>query len=71
MKLRADLARLFTQRPSKIVRYAFVNGLPGFVTMEADNELQTTGLQIEDGRIVGIYVMRNPDKLRRLKDTPH
>jgi hypothetical protein len=23
-------------------------------------------LQIDDGRIVGIYVMRNPDKLRHL-----
>ncbi len=43
-----------------------INGLPGFVTVEADGLLQTTALAIEDGKIVGIYVMRNPDKLRHL-----
>jgi RNA polymerase sigma-70 factor, ECF subfamily len=47
------------------VRYGFINGLPGFVTIEADT-LQTTALQIDDGKIVAIYVMRNPDKLRHL-----
>jgi len=26
-------------------------------------------LQIEDGKIVAIYVMRNPDKLRHLAQT--
>jgi RNA polymerase sigma-70 factor (ECF subfamily) len=40
--------------------------LPGFVTVEQDGVLQTTALQIEDGKIVAIYVMRNPDKLRHL-----
>jgi RNA polymerase sigma-70 factor, ECF subfamily len=44
----------------------FVNGLPGFVTLEADGELQTTALEIEDGNIAAIYVVRNPDKLRHL-----
>ena len=43
-----------------------VNGLPGFVTLEADGELQTTALEIEDGKITAIYVVRNPDKLRHL-----
>jgi len=42
------------------------HGLPGFVTLEADGELQTTTLDIEDGRITAIYVMRNPDKLKHL-----
>ena len=51
---------------SKLVRFGFVNGLPGFVTLEADGELQTTALEIEDGKIAAIYVMRNPDKLRHL-----
>jgi len=40
--------------------------LPGFVTREADGELQTTALDIENGKIAAIYVMRNPDKLRHL-----
>jgi len=52
---------------STLVRFAFVNGLPGFVTVEADGHLQTTALDIENGRIAAIYVMRNPDKLRHLQ----
>jgi RNA polymerase sigma-70 factor (ECF subfamily) len=62
------LARVYAAQPSSMVRYAVINGLPGFVTLEADQQLQTTGLQIEDGKIVGIFVMRNPDKLQRLSD---
>ncbi len=43
-----------------------VNGLPGLVTTFQDGSLQATAFQIEDGRIVAIYIMRNPDKLARL-----
>lgn len=51
----------------QLVRQAFVNGLPGFVTREADDMIQTTALLIEHGRVKAIYVMRNPDKLRRVE----
>ena len=34
--------------------------------MEHEDILQTTALQIEDNKIVAIYVMRNPDKLRHV-----
>lgn len=51
---------------SQFVRAAFINGLPGFITREADGELQTTALGIEDGKVAAIYVVRNPDKLRHL-----
>lgn len=71
MRVHSALSRLYAKYPSNMVRYAFVNGLPGFVTVEGDQELQTTGLQIEDGKIVAIYVMRNPDKLRRVADSVH
>ena len=64
-------ARMFGKSPSQMVHYGFVNGLPGFVTREGDNELQTTGLQIEAGKIVSIFVMRNPDKLQRVGRTAH
>lgn len=60
------LAALFGKHGSNLVRTAFINGLPGFVTREADGELQTTALQIEEGKVTAIYVMRNPDKLRHL-----
>jgi RNA polymerase sigma-70 factor, ECF subfamily len=36
--------------------------------IEQENTLQTTALQIEDSKIVAIYVVRNPDKLRHLGD---
>ena len=54
---------------SKLVRYGLIDGLPGFVTLEQGGTLQTTALQIEGGRIVAIYVMRNPEKLRHLGQT--
>ena len=60
------LAARFRKRGSTLVRTAFINGLPGFVTRESDGELQTTALEIEDGKVAAIYVMRNPDKLRHL-----
>jgi RNA polymerase sigma-70 factor (ECF subfamily) len=66
MKVHALLAAHFRQNGSTFVRAEFVNGLPGFVTLEADGELQTTALEIEDDKIAAIYVVRNPDKLKHL-----
>ncbi len=66
MQVHASLVRIFAEKMSRIERYGFINGLPGFVTIEQGDILQTTALEIEDGKIVGIYVMRNPDKLRHL-----
>lgn len=45
---------------------ALVNGSPGYVTVEHDGTLQTTALEIADGRIAAIYIVRNPDKLTHL-----
>ncbi|WP_029226294.1 sigma-70 family RNA polymerase sigma factor [Burkholderia ubonensis] len=66
MKVHAYLAELFRNNASTLVRAGFINGLPGFVTLEADGELQTTALEIEGGKVAAIYVVRNPDKLRHL-----
>ncbi|MDP5277911.1 sigma-70 family RNA polymerase sigma factor [Sphingomonas sp. DG1-23] len=66
MKLHGSLARFFARDMSRVERWGMINGLPGFVTREAGGVLQTTALAIEAGKIVGIYVMRNPDKLRHL-----
>src|SRR5262245_25841426 len=51
MKLHAQLAARFGKDGSTLVRTGFVNGLPGFITLEADGELQTTALDIEQGKI--------------------
>ncbi len=65
MQFHAALARLLAKNPSRIARYGFINGLPGFVSIEQDGP-QTTAPEIEDGKIAAIYVMRNPDKLRHI-----
>ena len=66
MQVHKALGVLFGKYGSTLLRTCRINGLPGFVTREADGEIQTTALAIEDGRISTIYVMRNPDKLRHL-----
>ena len=66
IKFHEFLAAHFQKNGSTLVRAGFVNGLPGFITLEADGELQTTALEIEDGKVVAIYVVRNPDKLKHL-----
>ncbi len=63
--LHLSLAAVFAQG-SQVLRYGFVNGLPGFISLEADGLIQTTALQVEDGRITAIFVVRNPDKLGHL-----
>jgi RNA polymerase sigma-70 factor (ECF subfamily) len=66
IKVHEILADLFRKNGSKRVRAGFINGLPGFITLEAHGELQTTALEIENGKVAAIYVVRNPDKLKHL-----
>jgi RNA polymerase sigma-70 factor, ECF subfamily len=66
LELQRKLAKYFALHPSQLVKFAFINGLPGFVTLESDGVLQTTALEIEDGKIVAMYLVRNPEKLRHL-----
>jgi RNA polymerase sigma-70 factor (ECF subfamily) len=65
MRFQKLLATRLQKYGSKLVRAGFINGLPGFVTQEADG-IQTTALDIVDGKIAAIYVVRNPDKLKHL-----
>jgi RNA polymerase sigma-70 factor, ECF subfamily len=44
-----------------------INGLPGSVSLEGDGVLQTTALEIADGKIATIYIVRNPEKLKHLQ----
>jgi RNA polymerase sigma-70 factor (ECF subfamily) len=67
IRVHTSLAKIFAQSASRLVRYGLINGLPGFVTVEAGDTLQTTALEIVDGKVVNVYVMRNPDKLRHLE----
>jgi RNA polymerase sigma-70 factor (ECF subfamily) len=67
----AAIRRLMGGRTGTLVRYAYINGLPGFVSREPDGVLQTTALLIDDGKVKAVYVMRNPDKLQHLEGMPH
>jgi len=46
------------------LRPASINGMPGFVLAEPGGGVQTIALDIADGKITAIYLVRNPDKLR-------
>jgi RNA polymerase sigma-70 factor (ECF subfamily) len=44
---------------------ASINGLPGFL-VHAEDGPQTTAFDVDGDRIVALYIVRNPDKLRHL-----
>jgi len=46
------------------LRAAPINGMPGFVVAEPGGGVQTIALEIANGKIAAIYLVRNPDKLR-------
>lgn len=66
LKLFKALARYFARAPSHLVRYAMIDGLPGFITVEAGGITQTSAFLVNNGRIAAIYVTRNPEKLHHL-----
>lgn len=66
-KVRRFIAGLARKYPAgELVHLGRVNTLPGYVTLEADGLPQTTALEIREGRIAAIYIVRNPEKLARL-----
>lgn len=44
-----------------------INGMPGYISVETDTE-QAVVLDIRDGQVHAIYVIRNPDKLGPVRD---
>jgi RNA polymerase sigma-70 factor (ECF subfamily) len=47
-------------------RQETVDGLPGIVVIENGEVQHTMALEIDDGKITAIYIVRNPDKLGHL-----
>jgi RNA polymerase sigma-70 factor (ECF subfamily) len=43
---------------------AWINGQPGAVNYVGDRVFNTLALDVDDGRICGIYIVANPEKLR-------
>ena len=63
----AALARKSAPRFLTLLRQVTIDGLPGFVSIDPLDILQTTAIEVEDGKITAIYNVRNPDKLRHVR----
>ena len=64
----AGLLRKYGSLGTRWQQRTRINGMPGVLSVERDGLPQATALGIDDGRITGIYVIRNPAKLRHLHD---
>lgn len=68
---RTILDRMGRQVPKEAVaRMAKINGEPGFVGYFNGKPLSAITIDVRDGRIQGIYVVTNPEKLARLQNLP-
>jgi RNA polymerase sigma-70 factor (ECF subfamily) len=68
-KIARFLERIFRKyeaQGERLGRISEINGMPGVITIDPDGTLQTTALEIRDGSIVAIYVVRNPQKLAHI-----
>jgi RNA polymerase sigma-70 factor (ECF subfamily) len=57
---KADLTGAYVYTLSRL------NGQPGYVVAEPDGSLTSVTLDLRDGLVTSIYIMRNPDKLGHL-----
>ena len=65
-RLLEGLARKAAPAEEWRFRSARINGAPGYILEEPDGATQTVAFDFQNGRITAVYVVRNPDKLRRV-----
>ena len=53
-------------KSTTVYKPVLINGMPGYLSLERGDTLQATALDIRDGRVHAIYIVRNPDKLRHI-----
>jgi len=63
----AGVARKNPALAAIAARPATVNGLPGFVLRETDGSIDTMAIEHHGGRIIAIYMIRNPEKLQHVR----
>ncbi|MFS4580935.1 RNA polymerase sigma factor SigJ [Phaeobacter sp. C3_T13_0] len=68
LRLLDGIARKSGKRTPDRWRLCQLNGLPAILNWAEDGVFQATSLDIRDGKIARIYVIRNPDKTRHLID---
>lgn len=66
IRLFQGLARKAAYRP-RLLRNVMIDGLPGFVSIDRGEVLQTTALEVRGRKITALYIVRNPDKLRHVE----
>ena len=66
LRLFQGLARKAAYRP-QLLSNVMIDGLPGFVSIDRGEVLQTTALEVRGGKITALYIVRNPDKLRHVE----
>ncbi len=62
LRLFAGLRRKHAPAPT-LIRTVMIDGLPGYISVDGAGLLQTTALDIREGKIIAVYIVRNPDKL--------
>lgn len=62
----AGIARKWPYPAGAGLRLCRINGAPGFVSVTPGGVVQTTALEVREGRIAAIWITRNPDKLRHI-----
>jgi RNA polymerase sigma-70 factor, ECF subfamily len=67
LRFLAGITRKNPALSSMQARPATVNGLAGFVLREEDGAIDTLAFEHDGNRIVAIYVVRNPEKLRHVR----
>jgi RNA polymerase sigma factor (sigma-70 family) len=66
LRLLKALNRKGLTQAAVLISPVWIDGLPGYASIERGAIFQTTAFAIENGRITNIYVTRNPDKLSRV-----
>lgn len=66
LRLYKGLSKKLGIRPEGFYKPIQIDGLPGYASYERDDVFQTTAFDIVDGKIVQIYITRNPEKLRHI-----
>jgi len=67
LRFLAGITRKNLALPAMQARPATVNGLAGFVMREEDGAIDTVAFEHDGSRIVAIYFVRNPEKLRHVR----
>jgi RNA polymerase sigma-70 factor (ECF subfamily) len=68
MRFMAGVSRKQSPRMQRVP--ARINGMPGVVAWLDGVPYMTLSLDIVDGRVCGVYIVRNPDKLTHLSPPP-